>query len=69
MVNVLQAMILTDGSKMELTPTYHVFSLFRPFQDATFLPTDKVRGGVEIALTASRYLPFAVRNRSTVFSA
>jgi alpha-N-arabinofuranosidase len=40
MVNVLQAMILTDGPKMLLTPTYHVFSLFRPFQDATFLPTD-----------------------------
>lgn len=40
MVNVLQAMILTDGPKMVLTPTYHVFSLYRPFQDATFLPTD-----------------------------
>jgi len=40
MVNVLQAMILTDGAKMVLTPTYHVFSLYRPFQDATFLPTD-----------------------------
>ncbi|HCH30419.1 MAG TPA: alpha-N-arabinofuranosidase, partial [Ruminococcaceae bacterium] len=25
MVNVLQAMILTEGSKMVLTPTYHVF--------------------------------------------
>ena len=25
---------------MMLTPTYHVFRLFRPFQDATFLPTD-----------------------------
>jgi alpha-N-arabinofuranosidase len=40
MVNVLQAMILTDGPKMVLTPTYHVFSLFRPFQDATQLPTE-----------------------------
>ncbi len=40
MVNVLQAMILTDGPKMVLTPTYHVFRMFRPFQDATFLPTD-----------------------------
>jgi alpha-N-arabinofuranosidase len=40
MVNVLQAMILTEGPKMVLTPTYHVFSLFRPFQDATLLPTD-----------------------------
>jgi alpha-N-arabinofuranosidase len=38
MVNVLQAMILTDGPKMVLTPTYHVFALYRPWQDATVLP-------------------------------
>jgi len=38
MVNVLQAMILTRGQQMVLTPTYHVFKMFRPFQDATFLP-------------------------------
>jgi alpha-N-arabinofuranosidase len=38
MVNVLQAMILTDGPKMVLTPTYHVFAMYRPFQDATSLP-------------------------------
>jgi alpha-N-arabinofuranosidase len=38
MVNVLQAMILTDGPKMVLTPTYHAFSLYRPFQGATSLP-------------------------------
>lgn len=40
MVNVLQAMILTRGPQMVLTPTYYVFKMFRPFQDATFLPTD-----------------------------
>ena len=38
MVNVLQAMILTEGPKMLLTPTYHVFRMYVPFQDATFLP-------------------------------
>lgn len=38
MVNVLQAMILTDGSKMVLTPTYHVFEMYKPWQDATVLP-------------------------------
>jgi alpha-N-arabinofuranosidase len=38
MVNVLQAMILTDKEKMLLTPTYHVFRLYVPFQDATLLP-------------------------------
>jgi alpha-N-arabinofuranosidase len=40
MVNVLQAMILTRDARMILTPTYHVFRLFRPFQDATSLPAD-----------------------------
>jgi alpha-N-arabinofuranosidase len=38
MVNVLQAMILTDKDKMLLTPTYHVFRMYVPFQDATFIP-------------------------------
>jgi len=40
MVNVLQAMILTDGDKMVLTPTYHVFEMYKPWQDATVLPID-----------------------------
>ncbi len=38
MVNVLQAMILTDKEKMLLTPTYHVFRMYVPFQDSTFVP-------------------------------
>jgi len=38
MINVLQAMILTDEAKMILTPTYHVFKMYLPFQDATFVP-------------------------------
>jgi alpha-N-arabinofuranosidase len=38
MINVLQAMILTDKEKMLLTPTYYVFKMYVPFQDATFVP-------------------------------
>jgi alpha-L-arabinofuranosidase len=38
MVNVLQAMILTDDRKLLLTPTYHVFRMYVPFQDAAYLP-------------------------------
>jgi alpha-L-arabinofuranosidase len=38
MVNVLQAMIMTDKEKIVLTPTYHVFKMYVPFQDATFVP-------------------------------
>lgn len=45
MVNVLQAMILTDKEKMVLTPTYHVFKMYVPFQDATFVPVS-FEGGV-----------------------
>jgi len=38
MVNVLQAMILTDKEKMIVTPTYHVFEMFKVHQGATSLP-------------------------------
>lgn len=37
MVNVLQAMILTEGPRMVLTPTYHVFEMFKVHQDAELL--------------------------------
>ena len=40
MVNVLQAMILTDGPRMVLTPTYHVFDMLKVHQDATSLAVD-----------------------------
>ena len=42
-VNVLQSMILTDQEgtgHMVLTPTYHVFQMYTPFQEATYLPID-----------------------------
>ena len=38
MVNVLQSMIVTDDTKMLLTPTYFAYQLYVPFQDATSLP-------------------------------
>lgn len=39
-VNVLQAMILTEGEKMIVTPTYHVFEMYKVHQDATLLPVE-----------------------------
>jgi alpha-N-arabinofuranosidase len=39
-VNVLQAMVLTRGPAMLLTPTYHVFEMFVPHHGATLLPTE-----------------------------
>jgi len=38
MVNVLQAMILTKGKQMVLTPTYYVFKMYKVHHDATYLP-------------------------------
>jgi len=38
MINVLQSMIMTDKEKMVLTPTYYVYKMYVPFQDATFVP-------------------------------
>jgi alpha-N-arabinofuranosidase len=39
-INVLQALILTEKDKMVLTPTYHVFEMYKAHQDATLLLTD-----------------------------
>jgi alpha-N-arabinofuranosidase len=38
-VNVIQALFLTEGEKMLLTPTYHVFDMYKVHQDATYLPS------------------------------
>jgi alpha-N-arabinofuranosidase len=45
-VNVLQAMVLTEGDRMVLTPTYHVFDFYTVHHDAVLLP---------VALDAGRY--------------
>ena len=36
-INVLQALILTEGPKMILTPTYHVYDMYKVHQDAALL--------------------------------
>jgi alpha-N-arabinofuranosidase len=58
-VNVLQALILTDKDKMLLTPTYHVFDLYKVHQDAHSLairvnsPNYNFGGGSIPAVNAS----------------
>ncbi len=37
-VNVLQALILTDGSRILMTPTYHVYEMYAPHQGGQSLP-------------------------------
>ena len=48
-VNVLQAVILTQGPKMLLTPTYHVFRMYKAHQGAR-----QLESYVETALTGDR---------------
>ena len=38
-VNVLQAMCLTDGPRLVLTPTYHVFAMYAAHQEGLLVPT------------------------------
>lgn len=40
MVNVLQAVLLTEGEKMIKTPTYHVFDMYKYHQDAMLLDSN-----------------------------
>ncbi len=37
-VNVLQSVVLTEGERLLLTPTYHVFDMFKVHQDSDLLP-------------------------------
>lgn len=49
LVNVLQAVILTEGERMLLTPTYHVFEMYKEHQEAdlleSFIETKAVGSG------------------------
>jgi alpha-N-arabinofuranosidase len=40
MINVLQAVILTEGAKLLLTPTYHVFEMYQVHQGAQLVPLE-----------------------------
>ncbi len=59
-VNVLQAVVMTDGPRMWLTPTYHALRLHAPHIGATALPVDVDHGdslpdrSSAVSATASR---------------
>jgi alpha-N-arabinofuranosidase len=40
MVNVIQSLVLTDGPRMVVTPTWHVFDMYKVHQGATLIPVD-----------------------------
>lgn len=51
--NVLQAMVLTHGPEMVLTPTYYVFKMYAPHQGARLIPVD-VDCGYNVAADGRR---------------
>src|SRR5690625_1040291 len=62
-INVLQAMILTDGAEIILTPTYHVFEMYKVHQNAQKLSvhlqeTSTIKNGnkdfQQISISASK---------------
>lgn len=62
LVNVLQAVVLTEGERMLLTPTYHVFDMFKVHQDAQLLDTHETIAAIgddeealpQVSVSASR---------------
>jgi alpha-N-arabinofuranosidase len=67
-VNVLQSVILTDGESMVLTPTYHIFKLFKSHSQNTllgsFITTDYLDDKVTPVLTESA----SVKDDGTIVS-
>ena len=55
MVNVLQAVILTEGKEMIKTPTYHVFKMYSAHQDGELL--DSSIDTTEIGLEEEYMVP------------
>ncbi len=53
MINVLQSVILTEGPKMILTPTYHVFHMYKYHQDSTLL--ESYMDGTEVIGVEEEY--------------
>ncbi len=65
MINVLQAMILTDKERMIRTPTYYIFRMYVPFQDARLVPVTVDAGTyVYRNITLPRVDAVAARARS-----
>ncbi len=69
--NVLQSMVLTRGKEMVLTPTYYVFRMYVPHQDARLVPVEvdspsrKARDGREVPVVSATA---SSRNGSTALS-
>ncbi len=56
LVNVLQSVILTEGPKMILTPTYYIFHMYKHHQDAELLESF-VEGNEDIGIEEEYQVP------------
>jgi alpha-N-arabinofuranosidase len=54
LVNVLQSLVLTEGEKMVLTPTYHVFETFKSHMGATAVRTEVECQTIPVAVDGER---------------
>lgn len=69
--NVLQSMVLTKDARMVLTPTYYVFKMYVPHQDAKLLPLNvatpviKARDGRDVPVVSATA---SVKNGVTTIS-
>ena len=55
MINVLQAIILTEGEKLIFTPTYHVFEMYKEHQGATLVESENegfIQNGAQMISTS-----------------
>jgi alpha-N-arabinofuranosidase len=64
MVNVLQAVILTEKEKMLLTPTYHIFDLYKKHQDAILIDSyaETLNIGTEEAQISDLHVSASLKN-------
>ncbi|MCM2676820.1 alpha-N-arabinofuranosidase [Alkalicoccobacillus plakortidis] len=53
-VNVLQAMVLTEGDQMLLTPTYHVFDMYKVHKDAVSIQVQENSENQDLHISASK---------------
>ena len=57
LVNVLQSVILTEGPKMILTPTYHIFHMYKHHQDADLVESF-IEGNKTVGVADDCQVPF-----------
>jgi alpha-N-arabinofuranosidase len=66
MVNVLQSIILTNGDKMVLTPTYYAFKMYKAFMGAQYLDTQLICDRINLGKEESPVLSVSASKKDGV---